>query len=141
MQSFLDIRGIKVADYDGITAIETQSMGAEQAFTRKQIAAALRKTNCFGKVALGPEMLGYVIYEIKDDSLAIVRLAVHPAVRKQGIATALLNQLIIEKPRKVKTFHITVPERALACQLFLRGLGFVCVASLGTEYYFELGDA
>ncbi len=38
-------------------------------------------------------ILGYVIYRLYGSSISIIRLAVHPLIRKQGIGAAIINQL------------------------------------------------
>ncbi len=75
------------------------------------ITNILRDRNYIGKVAedsvdndvfikgvraadiIDRRILGYIIYHVGESSYDIVRLAVHPLIRKQGVGRAIINRL------------------------------------------------
>jgi ribosomal protein S18 acetylase RimI-like enzyme len=141
---YINLRPIGRVDRAAIIELEDAVFGVD-ALTAKQLSAMLKPPSTFAKMAVAVESgkrLGYIVYGVSRRDIEIVRIAVLPTHRKTGIATQLVNDMLIHRPGNVRTVHITVGERDVEAQLFLKGLGFKCVAQIhnGTEYYFELGD-
>ncbi len=92
----------------------------------------LRQRNCIGMVAeAGDRIVGFLVYELLDDKLHILNMAVHPHFRRRGIGRQLVNR-IISKLSHHRRSRITlgVRESNLAAQLFFRACGFRAVKVL-----------
>ena len=75
----------------------------------------------------GDEVLGYMVYQLGEKQIMLVRIGVRKDHRRAG-----LGRLMIEKiksklsPAKRDTLAAVVRERHLDLQLFLRGCGLTC---------------
>lgn len=114
----------------------------EDSWTDQDFARYLRQRNCIGLVAeVGHEVVGYVLYELHDDHIDVVRLAVAPEWRRKRVGAEMLIRL----GRKLSTYNrhtlrIDVAEENLPAQLWLRWAGVRATAILpdGGGYRFEL---
>lgn len=69
--------------------------------------------------------IGYTIVELKANCVSILRLAVSPESRRQGVASSLVNWLVMELAMVNHLWlECRVPERSVAAQLFLKSCGF-----------------
>lgn len=94
-------------------------------WSEEEFAAALRQRNCIAMVAEhGANVVGFMMYELTKGQLHLLKLAVHPALRRRGIGAALLRKLRrkLRGDRPKITLHIR--ETNLPGQLFLRAGGF-----------------
>jgi ribosomal-protein-alanine N-acetyltransferase len=110
-------------DYSDVLAIDSASFS--YAMAESELMNILRQKNSIGIVAESSEkILGFAIYDLEKDSIDIVRFAVHPEHRRQGIGTALLDKLISKcHPFSWCFLRQTVSEDNLDGQLFLKARG------------------
>lgn len=73
------------------------------------------------------DVLGFVMYELFPKHLCIIHLEVDPAYCDCGIEAQMLHNLVVKCQNKHRT-HIewTLPEKNVALQLVLKGLGWKC---------------
>lgn len=89
----------------------------------------------------GP-VLGFMVYRLEKSRLVLLRLAVHPAYRRQGVGRAMLAKLAgkLSSHRRTR-IALDVAEGNLAAQLWLKACGFTAVrvdrgaADDGTDSY------
>ncbi len=88
----LHIRGLELADLDGIEAIEQRAYPTP--WSRSMFASELAKPTsiCLGAFE-GADLVGYVINSRCDDAWHVMNVAVDPDRQGQGIATALPQRL------------------------------------------------
>ena len=83
---------------------------------------------------LDGRVLGHVLYTSNKGRMHIVRLAVHPQHRRQGVGRALVTKLqqVLRQNVNAASGFITadVSEYGLAAQLFFRSLGFRWVETI-----------
>lgn len=88
----------------------------------------LRQRNCVALVAEHTAtqiILGYIIYELHKDTLRIIRLAVYPQHRRQGIAARMVQRIKnIMSTRGVRAILLDINEQNLPGQLFCRSQDF-----------------
>ena len=82
-------------------------------------------------------VVGFVVYDNRGTDVAqVLALAVHRPDRRQGIGGQLLER-VVRLPRK--EIVVSVDERNLDAQLFLRAQGFRAVAIERNHYVFKRG--
>ncbi len=122
------VRWLCQADWPAVCKIERGSFPGGNDWTQGDFLACLRQLNCIGTVAeaegTGP-VLGYLLHEIHETKLHLIRFAVHPGHRRQGVGARLVGRLA-ERMAGARRTRITadVPEENLGAQLFLKSLGF-----------------
>lgn len=77
---------------------------------------------------LNRRVVGYVIYNDRE----LVRIAVHPAARRTGVGSNLINHHTMKQ-------HTFVPEENLKAQLFLKSLDFKAVKVMYETYFMKRG--
>jgi [ribosomal protein S18]-alanine N-acetyltransferase len=116
-------------DLPAVLAIEAES--SDPPWDRQEFLWTLRHRSVIGQVAELPDesVGGFVIYELRSRSIRVLKLAVHPGLRRQGVGTALVAKLAskLADHRRI-TLVADVPETALAGQLFLRSMGWRATA-------------
>lgn len=119
------IRWMIRRDYSDVLAIDAASFS--HAMVESELMNILRQKNSIGIVAeseSSEKILGFAIYDLEKDLIDIVRFAVHPEHRRQGIGTALLDKLISKlNPLRRCFLRQTVSEDNLNGQLFLKARG------------------
>ncbi len=111
-------------DFQRIADIEQDSF--EDGRDAKQVEADLRPTNRISMTAIHYERtVGFILYELYKNRIEIVRFAVHPDFRRQGVGRQLLDKLKgkLSTCRR-RTLTLDVRETNLAAQLFLKKQGF-----------------
>jgi [ribosomal protein S18]-alanine N-acetyltransferase len=104
----------------------------EAALSRKTIVALVAERS--GRIA------GYCLYELHPDRMDVINLAVAPECRRRGVASAMINRMKAKLSREKRAIlQVTISERNLVCQVFLRALGFRCVATL-RDYFRDSRD-
>lgn len=106
----------------------------EQEFSPKpwgtlEFAHMLMHSNCFGMVVEhDAQIIGYVIYEMLDDSIKILNICVMPEFRRKGVGSQMVARIAFALPHSPrKEINLTVHESNLDAQLFFRSLGFKAV--------------
>jgi len=109
----------------------------EYPWTEDDFLTMLRTRTCVGLVAtVDAQIVGFVVYLLQRDALAIENLAVHPDWQRQGIGAALVQRLIDNKlvPDRRNSLTAPVRERNLDAQLFFRHLNFRAIGILHEHY-------
>jgi ribosomal protein S18 acetylase RimI-like enzyme len=123
------IRPAKLADVPAIAAIE--QAGFEHPWTPAEVQRMLSDPGYSGLAAVvlpsdeRPWLGGFCIYSLpKRGPVRIVNMAVHPAVRRKGVGTLLLEKLASLHLRRGRSLLADVPEQNLAAQLFFKSRDF-----------------
>lgn len=134
-------------DLEEVVAIDARTFGAQR-WDEHQFTEYLKQRDCIGMIAEYDErVVGYMIYWLRQHKLELIRLAVHPLFRRQGIGTQMVDKLKGKlSPRRRNCLRIDLPESLLppndmlrACQ-FLRSCGMIAELKrrrLGDVYRFE----
>ena len=95
---------------------------------RKCLENILRNKKAFAVVALKEEeIVGYILYYVKNNKYIIVRMAVHPEHRRQGCGKLLIEKIGSKLSLLTKNIEIVVKETNIQAQLFLKSMNFVVV--------------
>ena len=90
----------------------------------------------------GDRVLGYIGTRILLDQCDITNIAVHPDVRRGGIATLLLKELIeTVRPMGVEVLYLEVREGNTPARAFYEKSGFVSVGRRKNYYNLPTEDA
>lgn len=90
---------------------------------------ALNRKNCISFVVeLGARVVAFAVYELHPDRIELLNFAVHPAHRRAGVGTTLIEKLKYKtvthrRPR----LRVVVPESAVPAHLFFRSRGLRAV--------------
>jgi ribosomal-protein-alanine N-acetyltransferase len=130
-----------IANFDEINEISRIDSFCFLNHCRKEfIERFLRNKNAFISVAVkNNEIVGFLIYYVKNDNYYIFRLAVHPDHRQERIATKLVNKLINKLGILKKNIHIVIKESNLDAQLFFKKLNFNLV-NTKKDYFITYHD-
>ena len=131
------IRRLRASDLDCIQRIESQSFGKD-AYDRKLFAEYFRKCGELFLVAEhGRRICGYAITCLRAGHPAaeIVSLAVDPAMRGQGVASALMASTIRRlRRRKISRIGLMVKVTNRKARRFYEKWGFVKVRRVAGYY-------
>lgn len=118
------------SDLAGMAAVEEAAFG-DAKMTLQTLEQWMRCANIIGKVAiLHDHIVGHAIYRLDPDSKYVVRMVVHPALRRQGLGRAILMNGMSHLTENRNRLVIDVDERNLnACQ-FLRACGVRAIETL-----------
>ena len=119
------IRWMIRRDLDEVLAIESASDA--RPFTENELLSLLRERNVIGMVAEhGERVVGFMIYELHKDRLALRKLAVAPDVRRRGVGRQLVNKLVNKLNAHARQrIDLIVRDSHVAGHLFLRSMGFI----------------
>jgi ribosomal-protein-alanine N-acetyltransferase len=123
MQAGLLIRWAVKRDTDAMVDIDRQSYA--KAWGEESFIKHLKNRACIGLVAESEgRIVGFVIYELAKKSLAVLRIAVHPAERRKGVGKAILERLAGKLTKQIRLFaSISVGENDQDAMEFLRACG------------------
>jgi [ribosomal protein S18]-alanine N-acetyltransferase len=121
----IELRRLETRDLDAVDEIERASYPTP--WSRSMFAAELQKPSSLALGACGEsdELVGYAIVSRYVDAWHVMNVAVAPACRRRGIATALLERLFeitASDPRRGYTLEVRV-SNVDAIRLYER-LGF-----------------
>jgi [ribosomal protein S18]-alanine N-acetyltransferase len=119
--------------------MEIEELGFEFPWSEKDFMRCLRQRNCIGMVAEhGDRVVGFMIYELHKKRLEILKCAVHPNWRAEGIGRQMMEKLInkLSHQRRDK-LTASVPERNLDAQLFFRAMGMRAIAIVDDNYVMQ----
>ena len=122
----LHVRWMIRRDMPEVLDIDLRSF--QQTWTEDDFTQALRKRYVIGLVVEtigGPSLVvGHVIYELRRNSLQLLRLAVSPEHRRRGVGRRLVHHLTNKlSSHRRNTLEVHVPERLLEAQLFFHHCG------------------
>jgi ribosomal-protein-alanine N-acetyltransferase len=122
------IRWAIARDMPEILAIEELSFPLP--WSGDDFIRVLRQRNAICRVAeVNERVVGYAVYEIHRRYMAVLNFAVHPTYRRWKVGTALMNALKERiSPTRQNRLELTVGERNLDAQLFLRTMGLRAVS-------------
>ncbi len=124
------IRWMIRRDLPEVMHIEKESFDIPE--TEEDFLRYLRQRNCIGMVAEhGERVVGFMIYELHKSKLHLLRMAVAPNFRRQGVARHMVEKLFskLSAHRRVQ-ITIELRESNLNGHLFLKALGFRATAVL-----------
>lgn len=125
------------ADLPEVLDIENKSFPIP--WVEDDFRALMAKRNVIGIVARcnpiecrddeGP-ILGYALYELHDNYIEILTLAVHPDYQRRTVGRQLVQKLQskLSAVKSRRRIEIRVPEECLGLQLLLRGCGFLATS-------------
>jgi ribosomal-protein-alanine N-acetyltransferase len=128
------VRWLLRRDLPELLRIEQASF--DHAWTEEDVLRALQQPNHFSLVAEHEEMvIGYILYDLHKSKLHILRLAVLPEYRRQGIGaqfvTTLKGKLSIHRRTRITA---VVRERNLDALHFFHRQGFLATTVLRAYY-------
>ena len=130
----LEIRWMVRSDWCEVLDIEQRV--AREPLSEQDVAAVLALRNMISLVCTNDvQVVGYMVYAMFPKEIGIIRLAVHPAYHRKGVATALVRSLKKKLKRNRRKLVADVPERELALQLLFKSTGFKAVRVTFSEFY------
>jgi len=128
-------------DLPEVVDIERHSF--EFAWSENDFLNCLRERNCIGLVAEHHDrIVAYIIYELQQNELTVLNLAVHRGYRRLGIGRQLIEKLVrklsLQRRQRISTH---VRESNLDAQLFFKSCGLRAVDVLRNHYEDTTEDA
>lgn len=118
------VKAAKIGDLDRLLQVKDPHDRDEYAdFLRARI-----DKSCVYVLVHGPtqQIIGFVVYNLTKASLMVLDFVIEESFRLQGFGTILMTQTKrIATNRQIKV-EISVLERCVVMQLFLRAVGFKC---------------
>lgn len=133
------IRWMIRRDMPEILAIENKNF--EYSWLEKDFIRCLRQRNCAGLVAeYEDEIVGYVVYKRRRNSIGILSFATAEWAQRQGVASQMMAS-IMDKLTSLccNRLVLEVRESNLDAQLFLRENGFAAISTL-KDFYEETSE-
>jgi len=128
------IRNMQEVDIPTILEIEQASFAT--AWSGQSFIEEICKKYAFSKVAvLGGKIIGYACADYVLHESRILKLAVHQDFRRRGVATMLMNEMMVELKNKGCVFmYLKVRASNTAAQQFYEFFGFQ-VETVRKKYY------
>jgi len=128
-------------DMPEVLCIEEQAF--EFPWGEEDFILCLRQRNCIGMVAeTADAVVGFMIYELRRESIHVLNLAVARSHRRLGIGSLLVEKLVGKlAPDRRGRIRLEVRERNLPAQVFFRSNGFFAVSVLKDFYRDTTEDA
>lgn len=123
--------------------LEIEGLSFEFPWTEEDFVRCLRQRNCIGMVAEYDErVVGFMIYELRNDQLHVLNFSVRPDVRRRGVGMQMVNKLVgkLSQQRRNR-ITLEIRETNLAAQMFFKNLGFRAVSVLRDYYDGTVEDA
>jgi [ribosomal protein S18]-alanine N-acetyltransferase len=135
MLNKIHLRGVEVSDLDSIMRIERASF--DSPWSRKDFIRCMTSDGGLGAVAqCGTRIVGFSIIQKRRSTVELLNLAVDPAYRRRGVATALVDNAmhpnVVGRRNRIGAI---VWERNLVAQLFFREMGFLCVRTISGHWH------
>lgn len=133
-----NIRWLIRKDMPSVMKIERESF--DFPWTEDDFIRSLRQRNVIGMVVEHLEVVvGFMIYELRPNSISLWSIAVHPEFRRVGLGRALIEKLFTKTTGKRNKIVLECRERNVGAQLFLRDQGFLAIGVL-REFYPETNE-
>jgi ribosomal-protein-alanine N-acetyltransferase len=119
------VRRVRARDLDRILEIEHASFGKD-AYDRKLFADFSDKCGDLFLVAVGANKLwGYIVTCARGDIAELVSVATHPDVRREGVASRLLESTLRRLRRRgIRRFSLMVRTTNRRARAFYEKYGF-----------------
>lgn len=78
------------------------------------------------------KIIGFYVCEIQGNVTRLIRLAIHPDYRRQGIGRTLIESIIYDSANSARVTTVINEYNMIACQ-FLRALDFKAVSTIKNE--------
>lgn len=129
-----EIRWMIRTDMPSVLTIEELSY--ENPWSEEEFIRVLRNRNVIGmSIENNDCVVGYMIYEIHENRLHLLNIAVHPKHRRNGVGKALVeklqSKLCVERRNRITC---EVRETNVDAQLFMRSQGFRAIRVLRDFY-------
>lgn len=111
----------------------------EEALVRR-----LRQPNCIGMVAEDRrgQIVGFMLYESFISRIHLLKIAVSPLERRQGVGRQMLKALAAKLiPQQRHRVLLKIRETNIDAQLFFRRHGYRCISTLKNYYKNSADDA
>jgi [ribosomal protein S18]-alanine N-acetyltransferase len=133
-----EVRRLVYADLPSVMAIERRAFPTPWSLAMFVLELSKASGICLAAVRDG-ELVGYLVCSRYDTVWHVMNVAVDPVHRRQGIASAMLTELIarVEDPRAQFTLEVR-PSNIGAIRLY-RGFGFRD-AGVRRRYYQDNGE-
>ncbi len=137
----VNVRWMIRRDMEQILPIEDESF--EFPWSESDFLACLRQRNCVGMVAeSGGKVLGFMIYDLHQDRLQLLSLAIGAAYRRSGVGSQMIAKLIQKLSQQRRTtITAEIRETNLPAQLFFKSMGFRATGVLRNYYEDTAEDA
>ncbi|MBO5438224.1 MAG: GNAT family N-acetyltransferase [Thermoguttaceae bacterium] len=130
----VQLRWMKEIDLDCVYELEQKC--SPRPWGPMEFADVLMHSNCVGLVVeFRSQIIGYLIYEMHENTLKILNIAVLSEFRRKGVGSQMVARLACFLARNTRQeMTLSVRESNLSAQLFFRSLGFKAVSiNRGTE--------
>jgi ribosomal-protein-alanine acetyltransferase len=137
----VDIREARHSDLDAVAALERESFPVP--WKREYFEVEIGVPHRFNLVARDErgELTGYVFCAFAGGELHVNKLAISPAMRRQGLATRLMDEVFAHSCAiKAEEIYLEVRVSNAAARLFYEELGFL-EAGRRAGYYLDGEDA
>lgn len=130
IETNLHIRWIIRRDLEDVLKIENECF--EHPWSESDFHNTLRQRNFIGMAIEACEVVvGYMVYEISGDGIAVVNFAVRPDCQRRKIGSAMVGKLKSKlSPERRRRLVLDIRETNLAAQQFFRSHGFKAVRVL-----------
>lgn len=142
MATDLHVRWLIKCDIPRVMEIENASFGSP--FQEETLLACLRdrhtigmviETSRYSNLTEEAEVIGYMVYHLSSKQISLVRFAVDPECRREGVGTAMIVKLKSKLTNRERTkLSITVRESNLAACRFFANQGFRATGVLREHY-------
>lgn len=135
----LHVRWMVRRDLPAVMQIEQDSF--ENGWDEEDFLKCLRERNCIAMVAEVKEsILGYMVYELHKDHIALLNMAVGPLWRKQGVGAAMVDKLVSKlSSHRRRRIVFDLRETNLNAQLFFSKQGFIAI-NLDRGHFEDTGE-
>jgi ribosomal-protein-alanine N-acetyltransferase len=100
----------------------------------------LKKRNCIGKVATYNEkIVGFVVYEVNEDSITILNMAVDYTKQRRKIGTEIIKHVQQKIGGKREKITVVIRETNLDAQLFFKAMGFKALSVI-RDFYADITE-
>lgn len=137
--SKVSIRWTLRRDMPSLLAIEEDSF--EFPWDEEDFLNCLRQRNVVAMVAeRDDEVVGFMVYELHQNRIQLLSLAVHSEYRRQGVGRSLIAKLQDKlSPERRNRIMCEIRETNVPGQVFMRACGFRAISVL-REFYEECND-
>lgn len=135
----IHVRFMCGSDMARAAEIERECFGYES-WSEDELIGNLTRRLCVAKVAVRRNrVVGYMAYKLHSGHVELVRIAVHPSIRRRNVGSCLVGHLKEKLENKhFQSVRADVPDDCLGVQLLLRKAGFFATEILkekNGEYY------